>query len=54
MQKTLLLVLVFEPETEDQSDQNDALEQEYSKIFNEFKEMVDTLIGSHMDDLQIT
>ena len=44
---------VFEPETEDQN-QNDALEQEYSKIFNQFKIMVDTLLASHMEDLEIS
>lgn len=44
--------VIFEPETDD-DEQNDALEQEYSSVFNQFKQMVDTLLASHMEDLEI-
>ena len=40
---------VFEPD-----EQNEALEAEYSATFDEFKELVDKLLASHMQDLQIS
>lgn len=39
---------MFEPEECDQHD------DEYGKIFEEYKNLVDKLLASHMDDLGIT
>ena len=42
------LCLVFE------QDEDDANEEEYAKIFDEYKNLVDKLLASHMEDLSIS